>query len=257
MNRDDAVARLLGAEAERATCARVTDDWPDLDVATAYEVQDAALDARLARGEHLVGVKLGLTSRPKQQRMGIDTPITAWLTDRMALPSGMPVRTEELIHARAEPELAFVMGERLAGPGVTAAAALGAVRRVHGAVEIIDSRYRDFSFTLADVIADNASSGRFVLGPVGLDPATLDLSLEACLVELDGKVVDSATGAAVMGHPAEAVAYAANLMAERGRAIEAGMIVLTGGMTDAVELQVGTSLTVSFTSLGAISLTTV
>src|SRR6202008_3766169 len=119
----------------------------------------------LARGEHLVGVKLGLTSRAKQQRMNISSPLTAWLTDAMVLPAGAPVPRNRLIPPRAEPEIVFVMGARLAGPGVTAATALAAVESVHGGIEVIDSRYRDFRFALPEVVADNAAAGCFVTGP--------------------------------------------------------------------------------------------
>ncbi len=245
---------LLAAEDSRSERGPVSDDWPELDLATAYAVQDETLRLRLVRGEHLVGVKLGLTSRAKQQRMGIATPLVAWLTDAMVLPAGEPVPADRLIHPRAEPEIVFLMGKRLAGPGVTAANAMAAVETVYGGVEVIDSRYRDFRFTLPDVVADNASSAAYVLGPVGLPPAALDLSLEACLVDVDGTVVDSATGAAVQGHPGEALALAANSLAARGLAIEPGWLVLTGGMTDAVAMPPGTSLTVSFTNLGALVL---
>jgi 2-oxo-3-hexenedioate decarboxylase len=106
-------------------------------------------------------------------------------------------------------------------------------------VEIIDSRYRDFRFTLPVVVADNASSGYFVTGPKAVPPASLDLGLEACLLELNGQVVDSATGAAVQGHPAEALALAANELGRRGLAIEPGWNVLTGGMTDAIAVPAG------------------
>jgi len=156
---DRAATVLLEAEAAGTDRPPITDEWPGLDLATAYAVQDETLRRRLARGERLVGVKLGLTSRAKQQRMGIGSPLVAWLTDAMVLPAGTPVPRERLIHPRAEPEIVFVMGSRLAGPGVTAATALAAVGSVHGGVEVIDSRYRDFRFTLPDVVADNASSG--------------------------------------------------------------------------------------------------
>ena len=231
---DSAATALLDAEAARADLEPFTDDWPGLDLATGYAVQDETLRRRLGRGERLAGLKLGLTSRAKQQRMGIATPLTAWLTDAMVLPAGAPVPRDRLIHPRAEPEIVFVMRDRLAGPGVTAATALAAVGSVHGGVEIIDSRYRDFRFTLPDVVADNASAGCFVTGPVAVPPAGLDLALEACLLEVNGQVVDSAAGAAVQGHPAEALALAANDLGRRGLAIEPGWIVLTGGLTDAV-----------------------
>ena len=135
---------------------------------------------------------------------------------------------------------------------MTAATAMAAVDMVFGGLEIIDSRYRDFRFTLPDVVADNASSAKFVLGPVGRRPEDLDLALEACLVEVDGAIVDSATGAAVQGHPAEALALAANDLAQRGLRLEAGWIVLTGGMTDAVFAPPGSTIAAHFTHLGSV-----
>lgn len=251
----DAVARnLLECERGRTEREPFTDEWPDLDLATAYAIQDDVLARKVADGEHVIGVKLGLTSRAKQQRMNVHAPLTGWLTDRMVLPSGVPVPQSELIHPRAEPEIVFVLGADLEGPGVTAASAMAAVDTVYAGLEIIDSRYRDFRFTLPDVVADNASSARFVMGAVGRDPRELDLALEACLLEVDGAVVDSATGAAVQGHPAEALALAANDLATRGLSLKAGWIVLTGGMTDAVFCPPGSTVGAHFTSLGSIML---
>jgi len=247
-----AATALLKAESGRADRPPLTDDWPELDLATAYAVQDETLARRLARGEQLVGVKLGLTSRAKQQRMGVASPLVAWLTDAMVLSAGAPVPQDQLIHPRAEPEIVLVMRERLAGPGVTAATAMSAVAKVLAGVEIIDSRYTDFRFTLPDVVADNASSGAYVTGPVSVSADALDLSLEAVVLEVDGRVIDSATGAAVQGHPAEALALAANTLAARGLAIEKGWVVLTGGMTDAVALPPGSHVAAHFTKLGSI-----
>ncbi len=251
MNVREAAAALLGTVSERAP---LSEEWPGLDVDTAYAIQDEALRQRRARGETLVGLKLGLTSRAKQQRMGIDSPLLAWLTDAMVLPAGVPVPS--LIHPRAEPELVFVLGRRLAGPGVTAASALAAVDRVYGGIEIIDSRYTDYRFTLPDAVADNGSSALFSVGPVGLPPSALDLSLEAALLEVDGQIVDTATGAAVQGHPAEALALAANALGARGLALEPGWLVLTGGMTDAVPLRRGSRVAAHFSHLGSITLAT-
>jgi 2-oxo-3-hexenedioate decarboxylase len=186
--------------------------------------------------------------------MGIDAPLLAWLTDAMVLPAGVPL--PPLIHPRAEPELVFVLGRRLAGPGVTAATALAAVDRVYGGIEVIDSRYADYRFTLPDAVADNGSSAYFSVGPVGLPPASLDLSLEATLLEVDGQIVDTATGAAVQGHPAEALALAANTLAARGLALEPGWLVLTGGMTDAVPVRRGSRVAAHFSHLGSLTLAT-
>ncbi|NIH87597.1 2-keto-4-pentenoate hydratase [Amycolatopsis granulosa] len=247
----EAARVLLAAGDAGVARGPITAEWPGLDARTAYAVQDEVLRLRLARGEKLIGLKLGLTSRAQQERMGVDRPVLAWLTDAMVLPAADPL--PPLIHPRAEPEIVFVLGERLAGPGVTAAVAMGAVDRVHGGIEVIDSRYQDFRFAAPDTIADNASSGVFRVGPVGVAPSGLDLSLQACLLEVDGAIVDSATGAAVLGHPGEALALAANTLAERGLALEAGWIVLTGGLTDAVPVEAGSRVAAHFTGLGSVT----
>ncbi|MBA4856487.1 2-keto-4-pentenoate hydratase [Nocardia farcinica] len=244
---------LLRAEEAATAQTSIAADWDGLDLASAYTAQDIALRLRLARGERLTGVKLGVTSKAKQRQVGVDAPSTAWLTDAMILPIGAPVPRARLIQARAEPEIAFVMGRRLAGPGVSAATALAAVDHVLGAIEIIDSRFSGYRFSMMDAVADNNSSGRYVTGPIARRPEDLDLALEACLLEVDGEVVDSATGAAVHGHPAEALAFAANTLAERGLAIEPGWVVLTGGMTDAVPVAPGARIAAHFTHLGSVT----
>jgi 2-oxo-3-hexenedioate decarboxylase len=137
-------AELLRCEDERTDRTAFTEEWPELDLATGYEIQDRNLQARQARGETLVGVKLGLTSKAKQTRMGLDVPLVAWLTDAMILAAGDPVPQPRLIHPRIEPEIVFVMGERLQGPGISCARAMAAVDSVWGGAEVIDSRYRDF-----------------------------------------------------------------------------------------------------------------
>ncbi|SDB81623.1 2-oxo-3-hexenedioate decarboxylase [Raineyella antarctica] len=245
---------LLACEDEVRDRTPFSDEWPELatDTALAYAIQDQNLARRLARGETLIGIKLGVTSRAKQAMVGIDSPGVAWLTDAMVLPAGDPIPQDKLIHPRVEPEIVFVMKDRLEGPGVTAAQAMAAVGSVLGGVEIIDSRYRDFRFRIGDVIADNNSSGRFTTGPVSVPPDRINLAAEAVLVEVNGEIVDSATGAAIQDHPGEALALAVNVLAERGLALEPGWIVLTGGITTAWFAPPGTSVGVHFTTLGSI-----
>lgn len=249
---DEAVTLLLGAEKSRTDRPPLTDDRPGLDLATAYRIQDEALRRRTAGGDRVVGVKLGLTSRAKQRRMGVDEPLTAWLTRSMVLGAGDPVPMERLIHPRVEPEIVFVLGERLAGPGVTPESALAAVSEVRAGLEVIDSRYHDFRFTLPDVVADNASSAVFVVGSRVLKPDDVDVVAEHCDLLADGTVIDSATGEAVQGSPAAALALAANALGRRGHALEAGWTVLTGGMTDAVPLAPGGRVGARFASLGPV-----
>ena len=251
---DSVATELLACEAERRDRVKFTEEWPELDIATGYRIQSETLRRRVDRGEQITGVKLGLTSKAKQVRMGIDTPLVAWLTDAMALEAGQAVPQHALIHPRVEPEIVFVMKDRLEGPGVTAEQALAAVGEVRGGAEVIDSRYRDFKFGVGDVIADNASSGAYLIGDVVAGGDELDLAAEAVEVVVDGEVVHRATGADVLGHPAEALALAVNDLATRGLAIEAGWIVLTGGMSDAVYATPGSTVICRFAHLGDVAL---
>jgi 2-oxo-3-hexenedioate decarboxylase len=240
---------LLRAEATAEAVAPITDAEPGLTLEDAYRIQDELIERKLADGERLIGAKIGLTSRAKQESMGVHEPVYAWLTDRMLVPGETPLSLGDLIHPRAEPEIVFVLQRRLAGPGLSAQAVLDATSVVCCGLEIIDSRYTAFRFTLADVVADNASSARFVLGARRVPPA-FDLALEGCLLEIDGELVATAAGAAVLGHPAEAVAHLANALATRDRWLEAGWVVLAGGLTEAQPLMPGRQIDATFARLG-------
>lgn len=225
-----------------------------LDLPTAYAIQDELLELRLRRGERVVGAKLGLTSLAKQRQMGVDEPVFGWLTDGMAIPSGVPFQLSQGIHPRAEPELVFHLGVALRGPGVTARTALDACRTVTAGMELIDSRWQDFEFDAADVVADNTSAFRFVTGPHGVDPRSVDLALCGVLLEVDGVLEHTAAGAATMGHPAEALALLANHLGRRGQGLEPGHVVFSGGLTAAVPLHHGTVVDVTFAHLGGLCL---
>ena len=248
------VARaLISAQDERrALASPFTDSMPELTAPVAYEIQQAVVNARLGPETQMVGAKLGLTSRAKQRQMSVEQPLYGWLTSDMALRAGEPLDLDALIHPRAEPEIAFVLGDVPVAPA-TVSSVLAATESVCAAIEIIDSRYDNFRFRLPDVIADNASSAAFVLGGVAIDPAHAgDLRLIGCVLSVDGEVVATAAGAAVLGHPAAAVAWLVNRLAERGRALPAGSIVLSGALTDAVAVGAGTRVTAEFGDLGMV-----
>ncbi|MFF7549737.1 2-keto-4-pentenoate hydratase [Streptomyces canus] len=253
---DRVADELTRRAAERRDGGRITAEWPGLDLARAYSAQDILIQRRAEeRAERIVGVKLGLTSEAKQRRMGISAPLTAWVTSGMRLEPGTPLGVASLIHPRVEPEIVFEMGEDLAGPGVTRQAAMAAVKYVRAGLEVIDSRFTDFSFALPDVVADNASAAAFVLGDVVVAPDELDLAAEPCTLSVDRETVAKAIGADVQGHPGEALALAANALGERGHRIEKGTLVLTGGLTDAVFLTPGHTVSAAFERLGSVSLT--
>lgn len=247
------IAQVL-AEAERdgKAVSPFTDEHPDLDEATAYDAQWAGVEAKLAAGDRLVGAKLGLTSRVKQQVMKVDSPLYGWVTSGMLLPYGEPVELTRFIHPRVEPEIAFRLGRDLDTPA-TVTSVLAATESVFAAVDVLDSRYDDFRFRLPDVIADNASAGGFLLGPLAVRPADLaDVRLLGCVLRVNGDVVATAAGAATMGHPAAAVAWLANRLATREQTLRAGMVVFSGGLTEPVPLRLGMSVTAELEGLGTI-----
>ena len=250
---ESSAAVLAAATRDRVAVPRLTQAHPDLSLEDAYRIQAEGCARRVAAGERVIGAKLGLTARAKQEQMKVAEPVYGLLLSGGLHPAGDAVDLGELIHPRVEPEIVFVMGDELTGPGVSSAEVLAATHAVCCGLEIIDSRYADFSFTAADVVADNTSAARIVLGPVMVDPSGLDLALVGLLLEVDGVTVATAAGAATMGHPAEAVAMLANWLGERGESLEAGWIVFSGGLTAAVPLEAGTTVTATFGHLGAVT----
>ena len=243
---------LIDAERTRTGIAQFSDVHPDIPVATAYAAQQAFVQSKLDAGETFVGWKLGLTSRNKQRAMGLDAPLYGRVTSGMLATHGDPVRLDRFIHPRVESEIAFLLARDVPAPA-TITSVLAATDVVMGAVDVLDSRYESFRFTLSDVVADNASAGAFYLGPVARRPADLeDLRLLGCVVRVDGDVVMTAAGAAVMGHPAASVAYLANELAAVGETLKAGQLVFSGGVTAPVPVVAGGSVTFEFDGLGAI-----
>lgn len=230
-------------------CQRTT-----LDVGTAYAIQRALLARKVAGGERVIGAKLGLTSLAKQVQMGVHHPIYGILTDYNLLPDGI-LTADRFIQPRVEPEIALLMGEDLRGPGITEYHVHAATRLVFPAIEVIDSRFADFKFTLEDVISDNASSAGMALGGMGVAPTGVDLSLIGVVLEVDGQVVATGAGAAVLGHPFRSVAWLVNQMAASGQSLRAGDIVLSGAITAAFALNPGSTATAHFDRIGSVTVT--
>jgi 2-oxo-3-hexenedioate decarboxylase len=228
----------------------LTADEPELTIERAYDVQGASIARRLGRGERLVGMKMGLTSRAKMEQMGVHEPIYGRLTSSMVLADGGTVRLAELVHPKIEPEVAFIMKRDLRGP-VTPAQALDAVAGVCAALEIIDSRYKDFKFTLPDVIADNTSAVLFVLGSTLIPADRVNLGNLGIVMEVNGSIVETGSSAAIYEHPARSLAELANMLARRGEWLEAGQVVLAGGATAAIPLRSGDHVRVEIDEIGS------
>ncbi|SHI29171.1 2-oxo-3-hexenedioate decarboxylase [Pollutimonas bauzanensis] len=245
--------RLETCELGAIDTHKITDDYPDMDWDDAYAIQNAIKRRKMARGARIAGLKAGLTSHAKMKQMGVEAPVFGFLADYFSVPEGGLIKTSELIHPKVEPEIAFVTKRVLRGPGCHIGAVLAATDFVMPAIEIIDSRYRDFKFDLKSVVADNCSSSRFVVGGRMGDVASLDLRSIGVVLEKNGEPVAFGAGAAVLGHPAAAVAMLANQLGLRGEEIPAGTLILSGGITEAVALRAGDAVTLRMQNLGSVS----
>ncbi|MBN9107505.1 MAG: fumarylacetoacetate hydrolase family protein [Pseudonocardia sp.] len=249
MNTTELATRLQKAVAERTAIDSLNAEFPDLDLDAGYAVQRVLRDA----AGPLVGWKLGVTSRAKQAQVGVSSPVYGFLPGSGALDIGEPLDTSQLIQPRCEPEIVFVLGRDLAGPHVGAADVIAASSGVAVGIEVLDSRYRDYKFTMADVVADNTSAARFVVGaPVPLDG--IDLRVVGVVLEHNGEVVATASGAASLGHPAAAVAWMVRRMAADGEGLRAGDVVLSGGLTAAVPVVPGDVVVASIDRIGSLEL---
>jgi 2-oxo-3-hexenedioate decarboxylase len=245
---------LETCELQARDTPRITDEHPAMDWDDAYAIQDEILRRKVSRGARLIGLKAGLTSHAKMKQMGVDTPVFGFLVDRFSVPEGTEIPVRELIHPKVEPEIAFVLKRALKGPGCHIGAVLAATDFVLPGIEVIDSRYRDFKFDAKSVVADNASASRFVVGGRAMRPEELDLRTLGVVMEKNGEVVALGAGAAVLGHPAAAVAWLANHLGRRGREIPAGSVILSGGVTEAVAVEAGDHIHLRVQHLGSVSL---
>ncbi len=239
----DEAARTAGA------IPQFTESAP-LGVEEAYAIQALSMERRFSRGEKLVGVKMGLTSRAKMIQVGVDEVIWGRLTDAMRLEEGGSLSKKLYVHPRIEPELAFLMKRDLCGV-VSGAEALAAVEAIAPAMEIIDSRYRDFKFALPDVIADNSSSSGFVVGNWARPDQ--DFSNLGIVMEVDGRSVQIGSTAAILGDPIRSLVAAAKATASIG-GLKAGWIVLAGGATAAHTLAVGQHVRTTMQNIGSVSI---
>ncbi|MFE3651310.1 MULTISPECIES: 2-keto-4-pentenoate hydratase [unclassified Streptomyces] len=243
-------ATLDDAERGVRAIAPLTETGP-LGVADAYRVQRAVLARRKARGERLIGVKMGFTSRAKMVQMGVDDVIWGQLTDTMLVESTLDL--SGLIQPRIEPEIAFLIGRRVR----SAVEADAAVAGVAVGYEVLDSRYRDFAFTLPDVIADNASAAAFGIG-AWHDPRDLGgIDNIGLVMEIEGRLTQTGSSAAILGDPMRSLRAAARLAEQAGTPLEPGWVVLAGAATAAVPLPRNAHVRVTGAGLGSVAVTTV
>jgi len=225
----------------------------DMSVEDAYAVQAASIERRIARGERRTGMKMGFTSRAKMVQMGVHDMIWGRLTDAMAETEGSQVSLARFVHPRVEPELAFLLDRPLSA-SVSLAEALDAVIAIAPALEIIDSRFENFRFSLGDVVADNASSSGYILGP-WCDPRQ-DFSNLGLILSINGAPRQVGSTAGILGHPLRSLVAAARLSAGAGEPLQGGWLVMAGGATAAEPLQPGQHIALEMQGLGRVEFNT-
>jgi 2-keto-4-pentenoate hydratase len=244
---------LLTAERDRSPIGQLSADHPGMDAADAYAIQQRIVAARLAAGERIVGWKVGLTSKVMQQMLGVSQPDYAAILSGWLLEDGASIPRADLIAPRVEAEIGFLLKAPLRGPGVTVQDVLAATAAVTPCIEVIDSRIRDWKIGLVDTVADLASCARVVVGRSRIPVEGLDLRLVGAIVEQNGEVVSTGAGAAVLGHPAAGVAWAANTLGAMGVTMEPGQVVIPGAVHGAVPANAGDVFTATFDRLGSVT----
>jgi 2-keto-4-pentenoate hydratase len=254
-NRMKALAEmLLAAEQSQKPIPPLTESDPGISVEEAYRIQLLVMEMKKSQGQVVVGKKIGLTSLAMQNMLGVKEPDYGHILDSMVVMEAEKIRTTDLIKPRIEGELAFVLKEDLQGPGVTLTEVIRCSEGVIPSLEIIDSRIVDWKIKLPDTVADNASSARVVLGGTITPIKTLDLRTVGMVLEKNGEVVATAAGAAVLGHPAQAVAWLANKLAAYGIALRKGEVILSGSLTAAMPIGAGDFVRADFGPLGDVKI---
>ena len=242
---------LYEAWLARRTVPPLREREPDITIEDAYRIQERFVARRVAAGETIVGKKIGATSKPVQDFLGVYQPDFGMLTSGMVYQEGDTIDLGSLIQPKAEAELAFVLKEDLQGPGVTAMDVIRATDYVLPCFEIVDSRVTDWNIKIQDTVADNASCGVYVLGRTRGDPRKLDITLAGMLVEKNGELFSTGVGAAVQGSPANAVAWLANTLGTLGIPFKAGEVILSGSQSALVPVADGDELVCTVGGLGS------
>jgi 2-oxopent-4-enoate/cis-2-oxohex-4-enoate hydratase len=246
-------AALHGALIERRPLAPLTEQYPQMSVEDAYQIQLAMIQPRLDAGERVIGKKIGVTSQVVMNMLGVDQPDFGHLLSGMLHTDGAAIACADLIAPKAEGEIAFVLKDDLIGPGVTLADVIRATAYVMPCFEIVDSRIKDWKIRIQDTVADNASAAAFVLGDGSADPRDVDLACVGMTLEKNGEIVATGAGAAALGHPANAVVWLANTLGRLGIGLKKGEVILSGSLAAMVPVQPGDQLRMSLGGIGSAS----
>jgi 2-keto-4-pentenoate hydratase len=248
----EAQKHLLESVEKQQPVSPLTEQFPDLTIDEAYHVQLNIINQKVRNGRQIVGKKIGLTSVAMQQLLGVNQPDYGHLLDNMDMTGRESVPMSGLFEPKVEGELAFVLKKNLQGPSVDIEDVLAATDYVLPSLEVVDSRIANWKIKLTDTIADNASSGLFILGNERFSIKDLDLTKVEMNLYKNGELINSGTGQDVLGHPAACVAWLANKLYEYGITLKAGEIILSGAISAAVSIKEGDQITADFNRLGKV-----
>jgi len=246
--------KLYKALREGKQIKALTEEYPDITIDDAYEISLHLNELRLADGEKIIGKKIGVTSKAVMNMLKVGQPDFGFLTDKMVFSQGEDVIiSDQLIQPKAEGEIAFILKSDLVGPGITAADVLAATDFVMPAIEVVDSRIKDWKIKIQDTVADNASCGVFILGDTAVDPRDIDLTTCGMVVEKNGAIISTGAGAAALNSPVNCVVWLANTLGNYGIALKAGEVIMSGSLVPLEPVQAGDSMVVSIGGMGSVS----
>lgn len=245
--------QLQEAEALNRATDPLTSVDPNLTAEEAYLIQLENIKRKVDQGQKIVGKKIGLTSLAMQKLLGVDEPDYGHLLDYMVVENGGSISMKKVLQPRVEAEIAFILKKELKGPNVTALDVILATDYIVPALEIVDSRIKDWKIKLADTIADNASSGYFLLGGKPEKIENVDLEIIGMSLTKNGELVNTGVGAAALGNPANCVAWLANRLADFDISLRPGEIILSGALSRAADAQAGDVFTARFAHLGHVT----
>lgn len=245
-------ALLADAEKTGVGTNPLTTLEPSLSVTEAYHIQLENIQMKVEKGQKIIGKKIGLTSLAMQKLLGVDEPDYGHLLDSMEITNGGVISIEKVLQPKVEAELAFVLKKDLIGPNITTLDVLQATDYIVPALEIVDSRVKDWKIKLPDTIADNASSGFYVLGDKKAKVDEINLELLGIVLSKNNEMVNTGVGAAALGNPATCVAWLANKLSEFGIPLKAGEIILSGALSAAADAKAGDTFSARFAHLGEV-----
>jgi 2-oxopent-4-enoate/cis-2-oxohex-4-enoate hydratase len=247
---------LYQALRSQKTISPLTDRFTDISIDDAYHISLSMVNKRVANdNEKIVGKKIGVTSKPVQDMLGVFQPDFGFLTDAMEYPNGAEVSIANImIQPRAEAEIAFRLKNDLVGPGVSEADVLAATEAIIHCFEIVDSRIDDWNIKIQDTVADNASCGVFVLGDIAVDPHDFDLPNLKVVVKKNGQLLSEGLGSAVQGNPLTAVAWLANTLGKFGIPLNAGEVILSGSLVPLEPVIAGDFMEMELVGVGTTSI---